>query len=234
MKKAVIFDLDGLLIDSEVISHRLYDELLHRYGKSVTVAEYARDYSGKTGVANMTNVIARYNLPITVEEGLTWEVAREKELLQDVQLKPGAAALLSWLKTEGVAVVLATSSVRERAVEVLTRLGVVQYFDDMVFGTEIERGKPWPDIFLKAAEKAHAAPADCLVLEDSEAGIQAAHAAGIDVLCVPDMKNARGKLSTNDGGHVEKPRRGQGVADCGISAAGAEGPGRWRASTPTP
>ena len=120
MKKAVIFDLDGLLIDSEVISHRLYDELLHRYGKSVTVAEYARDYSGKTGVANMTNVIARYNLPITVEEGLTWEVAREKELLQDVQLK--------------------------------------------------------------------AAPADCLVLEDSEAGIQAAHAAGIDVLCVPDMK----------------------------------------------
>ena len=127
-------------------------------------------------------------LPITVEEGLTWEVAREKELLQDVQLKPGAAALLSWLKTEGVAVVLATSSVRERAVEVLTRLGVVQYFDDMVFGTEIERGKPWPDIFLKAAEKAHAAPADCLVLEDSEAGIQAAHAAGIDVLCVPDMK----------------------------------------------
>ena len=197
MKKAVIFDLDGLLIDSEVISHRLYDELLHRYGKSVTVAEYARDYSGKTGVANMTNVIARYNLPITVEEGLTWEVAREKELLQDVQLKPGAAALLSWLKTEGVAVVLATSSGTmnknllsegERAVEVLTRLGVVQYFDDMVFGTEIERGKPWPDIFLKAAEKAHTAPADCLVLEDSEAGIQAAHAAGIDVLCVPDMK----------------------------------------------
>ena len=121
MKKAVIFDLDGLLIDSEVISHRLYDELLHRYGKSVTVAEYARDYSGKTGVANMTNVIARYNLPITVEEGLTWEVAREKELLQDVQLKPGAAALLSWLKTEGVAVVLATSSVRERAVAAVLR-----------------------------------------------------------------------------------------------------------------
>ena len=97
-------------------------------------------------------------------------------------------ALLAWLKARGVTVVLATSSKRDRAVDILTRLGVVQYFDDMVFGTEIERGKPYPDIFLKAAEKAHAAPADCLVLEDSEAGIQAAHAAGIDVICVPDMK----------------------------------------------
>ena len=194
MKKAVIFDLDGLLIDSEVISHRLYDELLHRYGKSVTVAEYARDYSGKTGVANMTNVIARYNLPITVEEGLTWEVAREKELLQDVQLKPGAAALLSWLKTEGVAVVLATSSVRERAVEVLTQLGVVQYFDDMVFGTEIERGKPWPDIFLKAAEKAHAAPADCLVLEDSLNGVEAGLRGGFVTVMVPDLTQPEEEL----------------------------------------
>ena len=203
MKKAVIFDLDGLLIDSEVISHRLYDELLHRYGKSVTVAEYedlfglllrwfvpgsfvspAESFWQSAGyLVFPAAAIAIPRIAMTVKEGLTWEVAREKELLQDVQLKPGAAALLSWLKTEGVAVVLATSSVRERAVEVLTRLGVVQYFDDMVFGT-----KPWPDIFLKAAEKAHAAPADCLVLEDSEAGIQAAHAAGIDVLCVPDMK----------------------------------------------
>ena len=113
---------------------------------------------------------------------------REAELLPTGRLKPGGAALLAWLKARGVTVVLATSSKRDRAVDILTRLGVVQYFDDMVFGTEIERGKPYPDIFLKAAEKAHAAPADCLVLEDSEAGIQAAHAAGIDAICVPDMK----------------------------------------------
>ena len=98
----------------------------------------------------------------------------------------------------------------------LTRLGVVQYFDDMVFGTEIERGKPWPDIFLKAAEKAHAAPADCLVLEDSEAGIQAAHAAGIDVLCVPDMKMPAESYQQMTAAMLKKPRRCQGVADCGI------------------
>lgn len=182
----------------------------------------------------MTNVIARYNLPITVEEGLTWEVAREKELLQDVQLKPGAAALLSWLKTEGVAVVLATSSVRERAVEVLTRLGVVQYFDDMVFGTEIERGKPWPGYFPEGCRKSPRRPGGL----SGSGGQRGRHPGrprrGHRRPLRARYENARGKLSTNDGGHVEKPRRCQGVADCGISAAGAEGPGRWRASTPTP
>lgn len=188
MKRAVIFDLDGLLIDSEVVSHQLMDELLRQYGYSLTKAEYARIYSGKTGIGNMTHMIETYHLPLTVAEGMAWEAKREAELLTTVRLKPGGAALLAWLKARGVTVVLATSSKRDRAVDILTRLGVVQYFDDMVFGTEIERGKPYPDIFLKAAEKAHAAPADCLVLEDSEAGIQAAHAAGIDVICVPDMK----------------------------------------------
>ena len=141
------------------------------------------------------------------------EAKREAELLPTVRLKPGGAALLAWLKARGVTVVLATSSKRDRAVDILTRLGVVQYFDDMVFGTEIERGKPYPDIFLKAAEKAHAAPADCLVLEDSEAGIQAAHAAGIDVICVPDMKTPAAEFQQNDGCRVEKSRRCAGMAD---------------------
>lgn len=169
MKRAVIFDLDGLLIDSEVVSHQLMDELLRQYGYSLTKAEYARIYSGKTGIGNMTHMIETYHLPLTVAEGMAWEAKHEAELLPTVRLKPGGAALLAWLKARGVTVVLATSSKRDRAVDILTRLGVVQYFDDMVFGTEIERGKPYPDIFLKAAEKAHAAPADCLVLEDSEA-----------------------------------------------------------------
>ena len=142
MKRAVIFDLDGLLIDSEVVSHQLMDELLRQYGYSLTKAEYARIYSGKTGIGNMTHMIETYHLPLTVAEGMAWEAKREAELLPTVRLKPGGAALLAWLKARGVTVVLATSSKRDRAVDILTRLGVVQYFDDMVFGTEIERGKP--------------------------------------------------------------------------------------------
>ena len=86
------------------------------------------------------------------------EAKREAELLPTVRLKPGGAALLAWLKARGVTVVLATSSKRDRAVDILTRLGVVQYFDDMVFGTEIERGKPYPDIFPESRRESARRP----------------------------------------------------------------------------
>ena len=77
MKTTVIFDLDGLLIDSEIISYRLYQDLLNEHGHSFTVEEYARNYSGKTGVGNMENLIRIYNLPVTMEEGLDFAEKRE-------------------------------------------------------------------------------------------------------------------------------------------------------------
>lgn len=189
MKKAVIFDLDGLLIDSEAISYQLYQDLLRPYGHSFSIDDYARNYSGKTAVGNMNAVIERFSLPLTVEEGLDFVLTKEQEYLaRGVELKPGARELLAWLKEQGCKVILASSSLKDRAVSILKQHDADRYFDDMVFGAEVAHGKPYPDIFLKACEKAGEMPADCLVLEDSEAGIQAAFSAHIPVICVPDMK----------------------------------------------
>lgn len=95
MKNTVIFDLDGLLIDSEIISFRLYEELTGKYGRSMTLEEYATDYSGKTSLANMKLLLERYQLPITLEEGMTFVDEREKEYLKDgVALKPGIDIVL--------------------------------------------------------------------------------------------------------------------------------------------
>ncbi len=189
MKKAVIFDLDGLLIDSEIISYQLYKDLTGRYGHSFSLEEYARNYSGKTGLGNMETIIRSYDLPISIEEGLAFVGEKEKEYVKKgVALKTGAEKLLAYLKDRRCRIVLATSSTRNRALEILGQHGLEHYFDDMVFGTEVKNGKPHPDIFLKACEKAKEPAQSCLVLEDSEAGIQAAHSAGIDVICIPDMK----------------------------------------------
>ena len=96
------------------------------------------------------------------------------------------------MKRRDIKILLASSSTRERALSVLAQHGIENCFDAMVFGPEIAHGKPAPDIFIKAREKSGEASADCLVLEDSEAGIRAAYAAGIDVICVPDMKRPDG------------------------------------------
>ena len=189
MINTMIFDLDGLLIDSEKISYRLYRALLEIYGHRFTVEEYAQNYSGKTGVGNMTSLIEVFHLPITLEEGLSWVKEREREYMSGgVDLKVGVKELLEYLRFHGYHMVLATSSTKDRAVGVLKAHYIEGFFEEMVFGTDIERGKPNPDIFLKACEKAGRLPDECLVLEDSEAGIQAAYSAHIPVICVPDMK----------------------------------------------
>lgn len=189
MKNTVIFDLDGLLIDSEIISYQLYCDLAEKYGQSMSLEDYVHYYSGKTAEINMRTFIDRYGFPASVEEGIEFVDLRETEYLKKgVALKPGAEALLSYLKRKQYKIVLATSSTRERAVDVLDQNEIADFFDFMVFGAEVKRGKPYPDIFIKACEHAKEPPENCLVLEDSEAGIQAAYAAGIDVICIPDMK----------------------------------------------
>ena len=189
MKNAVIFDLDGLLIDSEIISYQLYRDLTGKYGKHMTLEDYIHHYCGKTSEINMRTVIDEYHLPISAEEGLLFTDLKEKEYFkQGVNLKEGAVELLSYLKRNQYKILLASSSTQERAIGVLHQNGIAAFFDHMVFGSEVKRGKPYPDIFIKACEYAEEPPENCLVLEDSEAGIQAACSAGIEVICIPDMR----------------------------------------------
>lgn len=189
MVKAVIFDLDGLLVDTEIISYRILEEILAGFGYRFTLEEYTRGFSGKPETANSAHLVEAYQLPWTPEEALERILRREEELhTQGVELKPGAKELLAYLQETGRGIAMASSSTRDRALNLLDQHGVTGYFQRFVFAGEVERGKPAPDVFLKACEKLGEAPEDCLVLEDSEAGIQAAHAARIPVICVPDLK----------------------------------------------
>ena len=188
MLQSVIFDLDGLLIDSEIVAYRIYCDILRPYGYDFSLAHYAEKYSGRPVLRNMTDVIAEYGLPISVKEGLRLASEIDGEYIQrGIPLKKGALELLTFLKERGCLISLATSSLEERALTILGQNRVVEYFDTFTYAPEVTNGKPAPDIFLKALSKTGIAAEDTLIMEDSEAGVQAAVAAHIPVACVPDM-----------------------------------------------
>lgn len=189
MIDTVIFDLDGLLVDTEIISYKVYKAMVEKYGFSFDKQTYAEKYSGHKETDNVTTMLNDYRLPYTFEQCFDIAVNSELELInQGVELKPFVRYLLDWLKENNYRIVLATSSLRKRALTMLNDHDIIDYFDGFVFAEDIHHGKPDPDIFLTAAQCVNSIPANCLVLEDSEPGIQAAFSANMSVICIPDMK----------------------------------------------
>ena len=186
---AVIFDLDGLLADTEIISLKVYQELLKDFGIPFTEETYSREYSGHREEENVQRFLDTYDLPWNFDQTLEKVYELEARILaKGVNLKKGAKNLLAFLQREGIPIALATSSVESRARIILDSNGILSLFDHLVFAKDLKRSKPYPDIFLKACSDLNVLPENCLVLEDSEAGIEAAYRAGIPVVCIPDLK----------------------------------------------
>ena len=106
---------------------------------------------------------------------------------EGVTLKPGIHELLAYLREQGIKTAIATSSPIERTILYLTSVGLQNSFDELVSGYMVEKGKPEPDIYLYAASKLGVEPCNCMVLEDSPAGILAAHRAGCLPVMIPDQ-----------------------------------------------
>lgn len=141
MLDSIIFDMDGLLIDTEIISYQLYSALLAPYGFTVSLHDYAEAYSGKTEEKNVTTLLEHYPLPLSREECFARISAMEKEFLaKGVALKPGAKELLTYLKEHGYKIALASSSTADRAYGILDQHGIRGCFDAFVFGPDLPQG----------------------------------------------------------------------------------------------
>ena len=189
MIKAVIFDLDGVVIDSEPIAYGILQELAGAYGHSIPLKDYTTKYLGRTVAMGMETMVNSFNLPISPDE--LFKKYFEKEHIkteEGIPLKPGARELLLYLKDNGYKTIVASSSTRTRAEKILGDNDILKYFDDLIFGYEVPRGKPFPDIFIKACEKIGVEKNEAIIIEDSEAGIDAGFSAEIPVICIPDMK----------------------------------------------
>ena len=184
---AIIFDMDGTLVDTERLGFKGWGLAAAELGADVP-RELAVSFVGHNEpavLAMLTDAIGDADLARRVFD-LHWQ--KRRELAEtELEAKPGALDALRTLKAEGYRLAVASSSGREIIEINLSRAGMLDYFDAITAGTEVENGKPAPDIFLLAAQKLGIEPARAAVIEDSPNGVRAGHAAGMQVYLVPDI-----------------------------------------------
>ncbi len=184
MHAAVIFDLDGVLIDSEPLQYKAYSQVLARFGVTVSVAEYATHWinAGR----GPEYAVKQYGLPVDPDELRAMKRRVYSEILrQEVTLMPGVVAALTRLQTR-FPLAVATNSNRDEVSFVTDRLGLGPFFSAVIAREDYELAKPDADAFLTAAARLGVAPRSCVVIEDAHKGILAAHRAGTIVVAVPN------------------------------------------------
>lgn len=188
--KAIIFDMDGVIFDTEMVYLKVWSKIFEKYGYKMTKEIYISVLG--TGRENVKKVFVNNygsNLPIDDmykerDENLA------KEIEKGVALKAGAYEILKYLKENDFKIALATSAISKRAFKQLKQANIYKFFDAVVCRDEVEKTKPNPDIFLKAADKLNVNKSECIVIEDSSAGIKAAFNAGMIPIHVIDLKDA--------------------------------------------
>ena len=185
MKKAgVIFDLDGVLIDSEGLYYRAYSEVLKPYGVTVTQREYEEEWISKgTGPEY---IVEKHSLPVTPDGLRKLRSPIFLNLLEtEVTLMPHVEETLIRL-SDDFELTVATNSNREHLDFVLKRFGIARFFPQTVARQDYDRAKPEPDAFLAAAKKLGLAWEHCVVIEDTYRGVTAAARAGMVSIAVPN------------------------------------------------
>ena len=174
--------MDGVLVDGEPLHFQAVNKLLATEGKAISLDDYKPYMGTKTGWADMIR-----------DFGLTQPREHYSEIYRAMILEsyrtqseplPGAVELVRGLRSAGMRIGVASSSILPWVEACLARIGLEDAFDDITTGTDVDNGKPAPDIYLLAAERLNVNPRDCLAIEDAPAGILSAKAAGMECWAV--------------------------------------------------
>jgi len=199
-KKIVIFDLDGVLLDSEPIYIAMNMRFFKELGATgITLEDYDR-FIGISATTMWATIKEKAGLSQTVEELKSMERELKHKTLGEAALVPtdGIVPFLEHLQQAGHTLAIASSSLQKNVQLILGKLGLAKYFDLVVTGEDVVKGKPEPDIFLKVARHYGCPPEDCVVIEDSANGVKAAKAAGMACLAYFNPHSGKQDLSKAD------------------------------------
>ncbi|MBD9392785.1 HAD family phosphatase [Acidovorax sp. ACV01] len=201
---AAIFDMDGLLVDSERVTLRAWIGAARARGIALAEADYLQ-VVGRASTDSDAMLTALLGGPQVFGQVLADVAARLSDGGPEplFPLKPGAASLLQALRHAGVPCAVASSSRRDEIEHRLGRVGVLHHFQAWAGGNEVPRGKPDPALYRLAAGRLGVDPAQCLAFEDSENGARAAQAAGVAVVIVPDLKQPAADVAGRSHGVLE-------------------------------
>lgn len=188
MIQAIIFDMDGLMLDTESIALDSWKKAGNEFGYTIS-RELMIKAIGTTLIDTKKLLVKNLGDDFPFEEVRKVRLNHTKEFisLHGVPIKKGLLEFLKYCKSKKIPTAVATSTARIDALELLKKADIYSYFDIVICGDEIEKGKPEPDIFLMASKKLGVKAEKCIVLEDSENGILAASRANMIPIWIPDI-----------------------------------------------
>lgn len=186
--KAVIFDMDGLLLETEKIALKAFQDSTAEVGLKLDLATYYRCI-GTTHARTKEILLEGYGPNFPYEQiAVIWNKKFTHQVENfPIPLKEGVLELMQYLVRSAIPRVVVTSTRSGTAVKMLGNAGILDYFAFVIGGDQIVLGKPHPEIYLKACERLEVEPSECLALEDSENGVRSALAAGLTVIQIPDL-----------------------------------------------
>lgn len=199
MLKAVIFDMDGVLVNTEPIYYKVVKEIINENNHDITYKEYEK-YIGMTNEYTWELIKSEYNISQSIEELIdTMMILKDVIIKRDgYELIDGVLDLLEDLKDHNIKIGLASSSPICDILDIVQSTGIDKYFDKLVTGESVGRSKPFPDVFLKAAKELKVSNEECIVIEDSKNGVLAANSANMKCIGFVNKDSGNQDLSMSD------------------------------------
>lgn len=192
----VIFDCDGVLVDSEPIVHRVLNRVLNELGIDITLEDSTKWFLGRAVRDELGNIEARLGKPLPRNFLSEWFVRRDAALIEELEAVPHVRQAIEAIKARGLPICVASGADRIKVKLQLNHTGLIELFTDddgrehIFSATEVERSKPAPDVYLLAARTMGVDPSRCAVVEDSPTGATAGVAAGMTVFGYAASTNA--------------------------------------------
>jgi beta-phosphoglucomutase len=202
-----IFDLDGVLVDTAKFHFKAWRELARDLGFDIDET-FNETLKGVSRMESLEKILQKGNKDASSDQKLSWAEQKNQSYLARVQkmtkadVLPGVLAFLE--KSKQLKIPMAVGSASKNAVAILTLTEIKDYFQVIIDGNQISKGKPDPEVFLLAANALQLSPAQCVVFEDAEAGIEAALAAGMYAVGVGELEKADEMISGFEGQDPEQ------------------------------